>query len=54
MPITYTNRMGRTYYLGQSQTKTGKTRYQAFSNAGPRGGDPLGTVAQERAASAVV
>ncbi len=27
MPVTYTNRKGRTYYLCQGATKTGKTRY---------------------------
>jgi hypothetical protein len=27
MPITYTNRKGRTYYLCQGVTKTGKPRY---------------------------
>jgi hypothetical protein len=27
MPITYTNRKGRTYYLCQGSTKTGKPRY---------------------------
>lgn len=27
MPVTYTNRKGRTYYLHQDNTKTGKIRY---------------------------
>lgn len=27
MPFTYTNRKGFTYYLCQSTTKTGQTRY---------------------------
>ena len=27
MPVTYTNRKGKTYFLCKGQTKTGKTRY---------------------------
>jgi hypothetical protein len=32
MAITYTNRKGRTFYLGQGTTKTGKVRYYFTSN----------------------
>jgi len=33
MPITYTNRKGRTYYLCQGVTKTGKPRYYFTTTA---------------------
>ncbi len=33
MPITYTNRKGRTYYLCQGVTKTGKPRYYFATTA---------------------
>ena len=33
MPITYTNRKGRTYYLCQGVTKTGKPRYYFTAKA---------------------
>ncbi|MEK9164578.1 MAG: hypothetical protein AAB342_04400 [Chloroflexota bacterium] len=33
MPITYTNRKGRTYYLRQGVTKTGKPRYYFTAKA---------------------
>ncbi|MEJ2170704.1 MAG: hypothetical protein P8X90_34860 [Desulfobacterales bacterium] len=38
MPITYTNRKGRTYFLCKGKTKTGKTRYYF---AGEQKGEPV-------------
>jgi hypothetical protein len=38
MPVTYTNRKGRTYYLCQGKTKTGKPRY--YFAREPRDGSP--------------
>ncbi len=38
MPITYTNRKGKTYYLCKTTTKTGKSRYYC---AREQKGEPL-------------
>jgi len=35
MPVTYTNRRGKTYYLHKGKTKTGKSKYHfSFKNKG--------------------
>lgn len=39
MPVTYTNRKGRTYYLCQGVTKTGKPRY--YFAREPKGKQPV-------------